>query len=60
LINDILDLLKIEANQIVQWEAVDVPVPQRYGSSEGESYDKGLSGFRPHATTIVADSLQAR
>jgi len=34
------------------------PLPQRYGSGEGESSDKGLrsSDLDPHATTIVADS----
>jgi signal transduction histidine kinase/ActR/RegA family two-component response regulator len=66
LINDILDLSKIEANQLeVQMETVDVPELCRsvLALVKEKASDKGLQlrlDLEPHATVLVADSLRLK
>jgi len=66
LINDILDLSKIEANQLeVQMETVDVPELCRSALAlvKEKASDKGLQlrlDLEPHATVLVADSLRLK
>ena len=65
-INDILDLSKIEANQLeVQWESINVPALCRSVITlvREKASDKGLElrlDLDAHATTMVADSLRLK
>ncbi|MBD2388576.1 hybrid histidine kinase/response regulator HrmK [Cylindrospermum sp. FACHB-282] len=66
LINDILDLSKIEANQLeVQWEIVDVPVLCRnvLALVKEKAANRGLQlrlFVDPNVTTLVADPLRLK
>ncbi len=66
LINDILDLSKIEANQMeVQWEAVDIPAISRtvFALVKEKAATKGLKmvlDLDPDVTNIIADSLRLK
>ncbi|MEH2280699.1 MAG: hybrid histidine kinase/response regulator HrmK [Nostoc sp.] len=66
LINDILDLSKIEANQLeVQWEIVDVPLlcSNVLALVKEKAANKGLKlclEIEPDITTLVADSLRLK
>lgn len=66
LLNDILDLSKIEANQLeVEWELVDVPILCRSVMTlvKEKASNKGLQlrlDLDPHATTMVVDSLRLK
>ncbi|QHG17676.1 hybrid histidine kinase/response regulator HrmK [Nostoc sp. ATCC 53789] len=66
LINDILDLSKIEANQLeVQWESVDVPLlcSNVLALVKEKAANKGLRlclEIDPDITSLVADSLRLK
>ncbi|MBD2616094.1 MAG: hybrid histidine kinase/response regulator HrmK [Nostoc sp. ZfuVER08] len=66
LINDILDLSKIEANQLeVQWETVDVPLlcSNVLALVKEKAANKGLKlvlELDPHLPTLVADPLRLK